>query len=1204
MLLRLLRHLLHNSAEVLCWMGLFCPVLFHLTAAAAEPKSSGIDVILLIDVSGSMSQVKGDLRQGYNEGRWDGADTLRIRWDAVKRLIDLLDANDRILVLRFNERCPARRDLANSYTPALIQDSQAYLPNGKLLTPELDFPSTWKACDGGQHSFFSQRIAEFNRPLSSQHVPGYQDHHDGWSLDNGGTNILDALRSLAMPTTGKAIYDRPERPKRIILLTDGCDQNIDRYVNPGEGATLEDYEPQLRTDQLKSELSFLISPQQIPVYTIGLKLNELSNESDPKGDSYAWIADEKREFYTGKHVPPTRFQQTKAIALLEGISEITGGKRLQADQASELLTLYTELIRDLKGLWFKQAVIPPATRELSIPVVSAVADFRMLAQVRIDSPPTLKEPSRPPSFRPGFWRTATTATEAERRGITPGQLRELADSVSLRQGTGASLYALWFGGNLRGPTAPGFSEPFALLNGPVEWVVPITEDQPIETVQFKRVLEDFGWPPRGVGQSRFYRHQLAELTFEATGSLSAQDFDWQLSERDRPSAAQLPIIFQASGTQAKRGVFQAGQLSPQGWSATVAEQHHAWNLVADGHDPSLKSQVLAGFRRKFDTAWEFRVANELPLRTLEDKPRLSLAEGQPKQFVTIRTQFDRAIPSIPLRARLIPPKIRSKENLPLTDVLKLFQLSLIDAEQRTLPLNWNPDGSVGFPLIDGQARLQLEFVVKEKGRISPGATIESGELVIEPAVTDLYAPSVSTVSVKRIPVELVIDRPPLAFYDDQQLTQRRELSTASPNPATANQIRLFIAPTKPIGIGRQFTLSLHYLDPPRAPDGTEDRFRAGEFRILDREGREIPQKAGNWDLEYTGKPISITLEAQLEAGRDRLSDSTATGLLRAEGDGFSSGELKLRWTFEPRIVTVSLDPAAPVPLIEPGQLAEFVVTGQVENNPDGLTVSMAEAILKNGLLFRNQVEDQPNFVVLADDIRNATTIAVNGMKPRMPAKTILAIRIPASAACGNYQATVMWEDVAVVGLDASKKYVPIRLKEPEVIFPLKLDRLILEMAHPHEPARWIAARRVGDELQLSIDGWRSSQMTREIRVRSELGESLRGTERPDLPARITMKTEVNRPAAEDLVVEADAMLPLWKLNFQTLHNRDPSLPFNARFTISRNGALSRAVTLKLHLLELPESAETPDRLLPNRSLPDQGAENAPDSPDRTQSPRS
>ena len=301
--------------KAILFLSVFCDTRGLLFCAEQRSVTSrGIDVILLIDVSGSMADKDGQLKSNNRPKEdWNGSDPDRMRWDAVKLLVDLLDSRDRVLIRRFNEECPARFEPVSdeSRIPQFFPDGSRFVDAAQ------DFPAKFTRCgDKQEWDALISRIGQFNKRLKKP-TERTNPNDDGWTLDQGGTNIIAALESLE-----KAVADEPSRKKRVILLTDGCDNDIDSYV----------IDPDVDSPKINSKLAQKISflkAANISVFTVGLKLDNLDNERIPLVNgkrkmqrSYVKVGNQ----YERKDVEVPHFQQAKARALLKGISELTGGE--------------------------------------------------------------------------------------------------------------------------------------------------------------------------------------------------------------------------------------------------------------------------------------------------------------------------------------------------------------------------------------------------------------------------------------------------------------------------------------------------------------------------------------------------------------------------------------------------------------------------------------------------------------------------------------------------------------------------------------------------------------------------------------------------------------------------------------------------------------------------------------------------------------
>lgn len=189
--------------------------------AAHGAESSGRDLVVLVDVSQSMYET---------ESRQPGSDRDRLRWDAVKLVLDFLTDDDRILIVPFNQQSPATDPNTNKIVPG-------------RLAPGLRWLGT-----KGERQSLEQKVFSFihNRGLEDVNAAEY-------NTDLGGTSILKALgyaRSQLAPERAA------NRLTAVVLLTDGKETGEAPLVQSG----------QWRQDP---RVKFFVDAA-IPVYTIGL----------------------------------------------------------------------------------------------------------------------------------------------------------------------------------------------------------------------------------------------------------------------------------------------------------------------------------------------------------------------------------------------------------------------------------------------------------------------------------------------------------------------------------------------------------------------------------------------------------------------------------------------------------------------------------------------------------------------------------------------------------------------------------------------------------------------------------------------------------------------------------------------------------------------------------------------------------------------
>ena len=228
--------------------------------------SAGLDLILLVDVSASMSQQP-------NPGEPRPNDPDLKRWTAVQLVLNLLTFNDRVAVIPFNDVVPATIRFTNG-TATYILD-----PLGeKLVAAQVARSSLLPSIAG----FLSNR--------------GYQDY--------GGTAIFGSLRKASEILS----KDAPEGRRRVvILLTDGADSMVGR-VDPRAYQNLVSPGPKNDYPNLRAELSSWVETtdsEATPIYTIALgefarndvlsHISELSKGANHKIESDRMIVEKFRD---------------------------------------------------------------------------------------------------------------------------------------------------------------------------------------------------------------------------------------------------------------------------------------------------------------------------------------------------------------------------------------------------------------------------------------------------------------------------------------------------------------------------------------------------------------------------------------------------------------------------------------------------------------------------------------------------------------------------------------------------------------------------------------------------------------------------------------------------------------------------------------------------------------------------------------------
>ncbi len=258
--------------------------------ASAQPLANGLDVVLLVDVSRSMFTTDTNPGGMLNpRDRPNGTDPDRIRWDAVQVVLNLLTADDRVLILPFNNEAPAS-----------AQDSA-----GRTLRIPGELPLELLPVGDNRRQLIG-RVETFI-PFGS-----VGDSPAAERTDLLGTAILKALRKAAELTKPERVA--PGRRLAAILLTDGKEDADQLRAFPGlkENANLRYHLGPWA----------LSSPERpgTPVYTIAL------------GSEQAGLLD---------------------LYYLRRMSTLTGGDSISVQRNSQLIATFRDLIWQLKGNWIK-----------------------------------------------------------------------------------------------------------------------------------------------------------------------------------------------------------------------------------------------------------------------------------------------------------------------------------------------------------------------------------------------------------------------------------------------------------------------------------------------------------------------------------------------------------------------------------------------------------------------------------------------------------------------------------------------------------------------------------------------------------------------------------------------------------------------------------------------------------------------------------
>ena len=299
---RLFRHRLPLVVALACLASLVSP---RSTMGQAKPSNrEGIDLILLVDVSGSMASVPGTTY---------GNDREHIRWDAVLLATNLLTAEDRVVIFPFNGTVPAVHSGAKD----------VFIP-GKM-------PEFFHKARSHEVEAIREQVRTFVHGNQPNQGIVIKNGIKEWNGDEGGTAILMAVeraRNLLK-------QDRPDGPGRhrfVILLTDGVE--LAGTEKPHGLEFLRDLSQPLRNlsgfedkpefKQWLDKVSVDLSESDASIYTIGL-----GNNSD--------------------------------LPLLQQIARSTNGSNQYVSNNGALIDTFRNLIWQLKGSWTKTLTILPAS---------------------------------------------------------------------------------------------------------------------------------------------------------------------------------------------------------------------------------------------------------------------------------------------------------------------------------------------------------------------------------------------------------------------------------------------------------------------------------------------------------------------------------------------------------------------------------------------------------------------------------------------------------------------------------------------------------------------------------------------------------------------------------------------------------------------------------------------------------------------------
>jgi hypothetical protein len=311
-----------------------------------DVRGGGIDLVLLVDVSRSNWE--------FEAAKRNGSDPDRVRWDAVKLVLDLLSPSDRVMVQRFNNESPptvinpgtddASRDAAQkkkTYLDALEQY--------KFFKPDDEFEGRLQFLTKANREKLQRKAFVFNRRDDA-----FPNVDQEGVMDFAGTKIVQALQVV-----GRRLKTQPVgRQTHVILLTDGLDEDFDEKNYGSESV-------------LRRSLSFFSNEdRRIPIHTLGLNLKAEGKEG-----------------------------AIKARTLLRSISHITGGEFKEAATSEQLIPFFLEFMRKLKGYWLEDLVYQPGGEQTVVTprmVVNGIIDLGIMSYEVISGQADKKYSTDPP----------------------------------------------------------------------------------------------------------------------------------------------------------------------------------------------------------------------------------------------------------------------------------------------------------------------------------------------------------------------------------------------------------------------------------------------------------------------------------------------------------------------------------------------------------------------------------------------------------------------------------------------------------------------------------------------------------------------------------------------------------------------------------------------------------------------------------------
>ncbi len=693
----------------------------------ARGEDIGLDLVLLLDVSRSNHNTRGSYVEMETA---DGSDPQRIRWDAVKLLLDLMTVNDRIAILKFNQACPASYTGTDPGTgkesPLQIFSSgrQAAATNDPFDALNDDFPP-------GLRRFYDPLPRELDprQRLQGERLREVADRHNTVDdfmlvgqaripngLDVGKTNIRAALEEAQKLFHAIGSRQSSARQPHVILLTDGLDDSLRDLDDSQIESWIEARAAPFRKDR----------GTPVKVHTLGLNLKALRDADQPRAKRF-----------------------------LEQLSLRTQGVNREVAAARDLIPFFRDLVRDVRGYWSRECVFPAGQMvNVKVPAGPRLKELTVMTYGEpLESSP--KESLRGPTGNPPGWIGTLEGVSL------PSPRTEHGKSAGGNRG----LYRLdRFAPTASRPTESPFSDPLWPFATTVSYHVAFdSQDYPQSIVVFKSPLVEPFTLVKPDDPDRLWKRYDTdfEIAVRLANLPDLQPDDFRVTARYRRMGVDAPDVG-LSGSLAHRDCETGNaplELPPQTIelksSATdprllvaslcldsilpakmMGTEHIEFTILLEGltHRPHL----LSGMRR---TMLPVTIGvQHQPLELRSETAKILLTHAEPRRKVRIAPAgcLNHAAS---VRVQFEPPQPETGSPLRAEDFLLVND---------------------GKPLMDRENTLTPDGLVLDIGLMNDAATYEHipyrpGKLKVELLEDGKWTSRLT------MPVELILEKIPLEF---------------------------------------------------------------------------------------------------------------------------------------------------------------------------------------------------------------------------------------------------------------------------------------------------------------------------------------------------------------------------------------------------------------------------------------------------------